>query len=273
MKQLFITDLDHTLLRSDQTISPFTTKVWNELNQNALLSVATARSFHKVKEFLVDLDLNSPMILLDGSMIVTPQKDIIDLKLLNKEISDAIIDEGIKFGIYPFVIGLEDKGIEELFWYPAVCNEHQKQVLLNYTNDPRIRLKEPIRAMKRVLKIVYFGSFETLSPLTKHLKSIFYDSVEYKLSPENYGGCWFLTLLHPEGDKSHAITTVANHLGYDVNQITVFGDNINDIGMFQLCGTSIAVANALDELKLHASEVLPHTNDEDAVAKYMARFL
>lgn len=273
MKPLFITDVDHTLLRNDQTISQYTIDTWNRLSQNALLTVATARSFHKVKEFLVDLDLNTPMILLDGSMIVTPQKDIIDLKLLNKEIGDAIINEGIKFKIYPFVIGLEDEGIEELFWYPRILNEYQKDVLKNYSNDPRLALKDPISAMKRVLKIVYFGSFETLEPLTNHLKNIFKDALEYKLSPENYGGGWFLTLLHPHGDKSHAITTVANHLGYEVDQITVFGDSVNDVGMFQLCGTSIAVANALDELKLHASEVLPHTNDEDAVAKYLARFI
>jgi hypothetical protein len=273
MKPLFITDLDHTLLRSDQTISQYTTKIWNELSGKAILSVATARSFHKVKEFLCDLDLNSPMILLDGAMIVTPQKEIIDLKLLTKEIGNAIIDEGLKFDISPFVIGLQDEGLEELFWYPQICNEHQKQVLQNYKNDPRLSLKNPIKAMNRVLKVVYFGSFETLEPLTNHLKNIFKDALEYKLSPENYGGGWFLTLLHPHGDKSHAITTVANHLGYEVDKITVFGDSVNDIGMFQLCGTSIAVANALDELKLHASEVLPHTNDQDAVARYMARFL
>lgn len=273
MKPLFITDLDHTLLRSDQTISKYTTTIWNELQGKAMLSVATARSFHKVKEFLVDLELNAPMILLDGAMIVTPEKKIIDLKLLTKDIGDAITNEGIKYGIYPFIIGLEDSTIEELFWYPLICNEYQKEVLKNYKNDPRLALKEPINAMDRVLKIVYFGSFEILEPLTNHLKSIFGDALEYKLSPENYDGGWFLTILHPHGDKSHAITTVANHLGYDIGNITVFGDSVNDIGMFQLCGTSVAVANALDDLKVHASEVLPHTNDEDGVAKYLARFL
>jgi hydroxymethylpyrimidine pyrophosphatase-like HAD family hydrolase len=39
--------------------------------------------------------------------------------------------------------------------------------------------------------------------------------------------------------------------------------------MFRLAGTSVAVANALDEVKEVADIVLPHTNDEDAVAKYL----
>jgi 5-amino-6-(5-phospho-D-ribitylamino)uracil phosphatase len=273
MKPLFITDLDHTLLRSDQTISPYTTKIWNELNEHAILSIATARSFHKVKEFLRDLELNAPMILLDGTMIVTPDKEIIDLKLITKELSDAVIHEGAKLGIYPFVIGLQDDSIEELFWYPKVLNEHQSQVLLNYKNDPRLSLKDPIIAMNRVLKVVYFGSHEVLEPLTGHLKDTFGDALEYKLSPENYGGGWFLTILHPHGDKSHALKTVTSYLGHDIANMTVFGDSVNDIEMFKLANTSIAVQNALDEVKAVASIVLPHTNDDDAVAKYLSQFI
>ncbi len=273
MKPLFITDLDHTLLRSDQTISSYTAKIWNELNEHAILSIATARSFHKVKEFLCDLELNAPMILLDGAMIVTPDKEIIDLKLLTKDLSDMVISEGAKLGIYPFVIGLHDDSIEELFYYPKVLNEHQSQVLLNYKNDPRLSFKEPIRAMNRVLKVVYFGSYEILKPLTEHLKGVFDDAVEYKLSPENYGGGWFLTILHPHGDKSHALKTVTSYLGHDIQNLTVFGDSINDVEMFKLANTSVAVQNALEELKAVASIVLPHTNDEDAVAKYLSRFI
>ncbi len=273
MKPLFITDLDHTLLRSDQTISSYTAEIWNELNEHAILSIATARSFHKVKEFLCELNLNAPMILLDGSMIVTPNKEIIDLKLLTKDISNEIINEGAKHGIYPFVIGLKDEGIEELFWYPKVLNEYQSEVLLNYKNDPRLSLKDPLTAMNRVLKVVYFGSYEILNPLTEHLKDIFGDTLEYKLSPENYGGGWFLTILHPHGDKSHALKTVTSYLGHDIANLTVFGDSINDIQMFKLANTGIAVQNALDEVKAVASIVLPDTNDEDAVAKYLSRFL
>jgi hydroxymethylpyrimidine pyrophosphatase-like HAD family hydrolase len=39
--------------------------------------------------------------------------------------------------------------------------------------------------------------------------------------------------------------------------------------MFELAGTSIAVANAQEGVKKAAKIVLPHTNDEDAVANYL----
>jgi len=59
------------------------------------------------------------------------------------------------------------------------------------------------------------------------------------------------------------------YLGRGRADITVFGDSVNDLGMFKLAGTSVAVSNALDEVKAVADLVLPHSNDEDAVAKYL----
>lgn len=272
MQNIYITDLDHTLLRSDQSISTFTKETINEITKNHIFTVATARSFHKVQEFLGTIKPNAPMILLDGTMITTIEKKIIDIKLISQNIANEIVYEGSKMGIYPFIIGLEDSGIEELFWYPKVLNDYQKDVLKNYQNDSRLALKEPLVAMKRVLKIVYFGYYETLEPLTKHLQNIFGDSIEYKLSPENYGGGWFLTLLHPEGDKSHAIIKVLEYMDAHKKNLTVFGDSINDIEMFKLANVSVAVSNALDSVKKEANIILPHSNDEDAVAKYLAQF-
>ena len=47
------------------------------------------------------------------------------------------------------------------------------------------------------------------------------------------------------------------------------GDNFNDVGMFELAGISVAMANAQEGVKELAKIVLPHTNDEDGVAKYL----
>ncbi|HHH51581.1 MAG TPA: haloacid dehalogenase, partial [Campylobacterales bacterium] len=97
MKQLYITDLDHTFLNSDQKVSDFSKEVWNSISQKARLTVATARSFGKIEEFLKGMRLNSPLILLDGALIVTAQKEIIDIKPMDKSLVDGIIYESQKF--------------------------------------------------------------------------------------------------------------------------------------------------------------------------------
>ena len=52
--------------------------------------------------------------------------------------------------------------------------------------------------------------------------------------------------------------------------MSVFGDSLNDILMFKKAKVSVAVKNALEEVKKEATVILPYTNDEDGVAKYLS---
>ncbi len=271
----YLTDLDHTFLHSDQSVSPYSQTVWNTAARQVPLSVATARSFSKVRQFLQRLHLNAPLILLDGAMVVTPEKTLVDLKTIDRETGDALIEAGRTFdAIEPFVIGLKDRSLNETFRYPAQTTAMQHEVLKNYKGDPRLERFETMRALEEdTLKIVYMAEEDRLVALTGHLRSLFGDTLEFKLSPEQYTGGHFLTVLHPLGDKAHAMKKVAEYLECDPADFTVFGDSVNDLGMFDLAGTACAVANALPEVKAAADIVLPHTNDEDAVARYLEKAL
>ncbi len=124
MKSIYITDLDHTFLRTNQSVSDFSAKVWNEKSKDAILSIATARSYQKSHDFLKNLRLDAPMILLDGTMIVTPEKKLIDIKTINKALGDAIISEGAKYGIYPFVVALRDIDTLDEAFFISHYTEH-----------------------------------------------------------------------------------------------------------------------------------------------------
>ena len=271
MKQLYITDLDHTFLQSNQSVSSFSKEVWNNKADLAHLSVATARSFSKTQEFLKELKLNIPLILLDGAMVANQNRKLIDLNVLNREIGDAIIEESVKFGIYPYVIALADhKTLDETFDIPPILNHYQKFLIDNhYTNDKRVQHQQRIKGSDETLKLVYMGEEKILRPLAEHLKEMFGDNIEVKLSPENYMQCYFLTILHPLSDKAHALKKVLEYLEIDKSETTVFGDSINDIEMFKLAGRAIAVNNALDVVKEEADIILKESNDEDAVAKFL----
>lgn len=269
MKNVYITDLDHTFLRTDLSVSDYTKEIWNGAGMNSIVSIATARTYKKTTQFLKKIDINAPMILLDGALVATRDKKIISTKFIGREIGDAVIDEGAKFGIYPFVLSLMDKNLNESFSYSTVLNKNQKEVLSRYKNDDHLNECRNIRAMNENFKIVYFGEEELLRKVALHLETIFGDTLKYILAPEAYVGCYFLTLLNKDADKSHGIQSVAEAMDFDLKKLTVFGDNFNDIGMFELAGTSVAVANAQDGVKKAAKIILPHTNDEDAVANYL----
>ncbi len=272
MKKVYITDLDHTFLRSDLSISTFSQKTWNEKSQKAFLSIATARSFYSASTLLKGFNINAPMILLDGSLIVSADKTIIDTKFLDQEIANTLIDESMRhFALHPFVIALKDGALNESFDFPLEQTEVQKELLLNFKDDPRLRQHKRVYATKQTFKIVYMGSKEQMFPLYNYLKAHFGGHFEFKLSPENYTKGYFLTILHPLGDKAYGLQKVGEHLNRPLEAITVFGDSINDIGMFRLAGTSVAVSNALDEAKKAAHIVLNESNDDDGVARYLER--
>jgi len=270
MKKIYITDLDHTFLRSDLSISDYTKKIWNSYAQTSIMSIATARTYKKTMQFLEGIEVNAPMILLDGALVVTAEKKIIDAKFITKDVADNIIDEGAKFGIYPFVISLADKNLNEAFLYSPILNAAQKEVLTRYVKDDNLQEIQNLRALKDNFKIVYMGEENLLRDLEKQLKSIFGEELKFMLAPEAYVGCYFLTILHKNSDKSHGIQSVSEYVGFDLNKLTVFGDNFNDIGMFELAGTAVAMLNAQDGVKQEANIILSHTNDEDGVAKYLA---
>ncbi len=271
MKNSYITDLDHTFLRSDLSISAFTKGIWNSYASHSIMSVATARTFKKTEQFMQGIEVNAPMILLDGALVATMDKKIIDTKFIPKFVADEIIDEGGKMGIYPFVLSLGEGELHEDFLYSDILNPHQKTVLARYASDDNLQVRHNIRGEEKNFKIVYMGEEELLRDLDARLRELFGDAFAYILAPEAYVGCYFLTVLHKDADKAHGIKSVSEYSGFDLEKLTVFGDNFNDVGMFELARHSLAVSNAQDGVKKLASMVSEFSNDDDAVARYLEK--
>lgn len=269
MNKVFITDLDHTFLRNDLSISSYTKEVWNSFSSTHTLSIATARTLKKVNKFLKGVDINAPMILLDGAYIVSEDQKVIDTKTITKEVGDHIISISSRLNLFPFVLALEKGKVEEAFLVPCEANEVQTKLLANYVKEDNIQSVKNIKSLDENFKLVYMGSEEEMRRLRAEIYTVFKDSIKYILAPEAYMDCYFLTLLHKDADKANGLKSVSEHTGHDLKDFTVFGDNLNDMGMFKLAGRSVAVSNAHEKIKKYACITLPHSNDEDGVAKYL----
>ncbi|ACM93020.1 conserved hypothetical protein [Nautilia profundicola AmH] len=266
---IFVTDLDKTFLRSDLSLSDYSKNVWNSFVYP--LTIATARSYKGATTLLKGLNLKYPLVLLDGAMIAMPDGKILKTNDIDKKTGDELIFLIEKeFDERPLIVGFDEPGREK-FLYPKYLNRYQQELLQNYKNDSRVLNIEKLRALKHNLKLVYLGDELTLSEIEKKVKENF--NLETKLSKDPYMECYFLTILHPLGDKAHALKEVEEIMEVEPEKVTVFGDSHNDIGMFEYAGKSVAVKNAVDEVKQRADIVLPHTNDEDGVAKYLSQYI
>lgn len=68
--------------------------------------------------------------------------------------------------------------------------------------------------------------------------------------------------------KATGVDVWAKLQGYSLEEITGFGDSENDFEFLKAVGTSVALGNAIDELKHHSDVVIGHTNDE-GLAMYL----
>lgn len=71
-------------------------------------------------------------------------------------------------------------------------------------------------------------------------------------------------VLDKDASKARAIRAVLQKLNISAAEAAAFGDGLNDIQMFELVGTSIAMGNAHPALKTLATHIAPR-HDEDGI--------
>ncbi len=173
------------------SLSDYTKNIWNSYADRSILSVATARTYKKTAQFLQGVHVNAPMILLDGALIATMDKKIIDTKFVTKEAGDTIIEEGTKLGIYPFVLSLVDDELNEAFSYSTTLNSYQSEIIKRYVNDDHTQVFENLRAMQNNFKIVYMGDEALLRELEKNLRAVFGGGTEVYFGTRSLYGMLF----------------------------------------------------------------------------------
>lgn len=86
------------------------------------------------------------------------------------------------------------------------------------------------------------------------------------------GGKYFMDVMERGVNKGSALAKVQEMLGIKKEETIAFGDNHNDLEMFEQAGTSFAVANARDEVKAVSSFVIAG-NNEDGVLLCLKKVL
>jgi hydroxymethylpyrimidine pyrophosphatase-like HAD family hydrolase len=96
------------------------------------------------------------------------------------------------------------------------------------------------------------------------------------LIEERYGGKLyiagtlnqFLEIMHPAVSKGAGLKTALGALGLDFSQLAAFGDEENDLPMFDLAAYALAPASAKDTVRRAADRIIgPH--GEDGVAAFL----
>ncbi|AZK48329.1 Cof-type HAD-IIB family hydrolase [Paenibacillus lentus] len=130
-----------------------------------------------------------------------------------------------------------------------------QQFGIKQINDPR----EVLRAETPIYKLLIFTyDGEKLNRITEHFQN--QQSVQTTAAANHT-----LEIISTKTDKGSALQFLASYYNIDMADTIAIGDNYNDISMFQAAGTSVAMGNAVDEIK-QLSSLTTRSNNEHGVA-------
>ncbi len=264
MSKLYVSDLDGTLLRSDQVTSDYTNQVINTLvDKGMLFSYATARSLITAKKVTMGIQAKIPLIVYNGAFVIDNVTEEILIANYFDDTVFTLLDDLFNNNIYPIVYSYI-KGSEKFSFVPELCTKGMNKFIESRNGDVRTNAVSSLAELKlgNVFYITCIDDSEKLKPLYNKYK----DTYHCVFQTDFYTKDKWLEIMPIEASKSNAIKQLQTMLGCE--KLIAFGDGINDIDMFQIADESYAVANAHEELKKHATAVIS-SNDEDGVAKWL----
>lgn len=261
MKTLYVSDLDGTLLTSDARVSEESANILNRLIDDGLLfTAATARSVASVRPIMQGINLNLPVVLMNGVFVhdLKKGKSLFSAGI-NKNDAEKIIKLTKKHDGYPFFF-CKNKD-ELLVYFTDLPLKEQRDYYNERSNltDKRFCRVDALSVHENDIP-VYFSFLDTkerLMPLYNEITEI--DNVSCVFYKDSYTEeLWFLEVFSSEASKPRGVEFIKNMTGAE--RVVVFGDNLNDIPMFESADECYAVQNAREEVKEIANGVIGHHN-------------
>ncbi len=265
MTHLYITDLDGTLLDDTTAVSARSARLLNEaIAGGTLFTVATARTPATVDVLLKDIDLRLPAIVMTGAaMWDRREARYVNAHLISPELSRKAVRVFRDEGLQPFMYCISGDMLD-VYHHGPLSREERAFV------DARtgLRLKKfhldstagQVEDARDVLLIFGMGDYELLNRVAERLSR---DEYSVSFYEDNASTQYYIEVFAAGVSKAAAVKQLAAMTGTD--EITVYGDNLNDISMMAVATDPVAVANAKPDVIQAASRIIA-SNCDDAVA-------
>jgi Cof subfamily protein (haloacid dehalogenase superfamily) len=269
---IYVCDLDGTLLRSDGTLSEFSRLGLGQLLDSGVsLTVASARGTPGMRSLLSGIDFRLPVIELNGAFVseLGSGRHLVS-NLLPEAGACLAIEAILETGNDPVVstwngtrdgVHFGSRTNDSTSWYVDEKRKHR---------DPRLMPCGDLLAIARresVAQIATFALDEDAGALVERLRRVLGGEAAVHGAANVYWPGWTeITVQHLEAAKGAAIPALLASCGRAGADIVACGDHLNDLSMFAVAAHSIAPSNAHPEVLASATEVVS-SNDEDGVVR------
>ncbi|MDE6579276.1 MAG: HAD family hydrolase, partial [Ruminiclostridium sp.] len=255
MKTLYITDLDGTLLTNKGGLKDRAAEMIKRFGEKGILfTYATARRFQSAGFIMEKANITLPVITMNGVIIADGKNgEIIKLNGLDKvqqELARSVIaEQGETPLIYSFIDGKQ--------WVSYL--DYDTKRIKNY-----LKIKKGDRTLRpcKSYEELFEGDVHYItlinSTVSEETRDRFF-SKEKGFAFNQYYDVYYkedqwLEIFSSKASKSNAVIQLKEMLNAD--ETVVFGDNMNDLPMFEVSGRCYAVSNAVPKLKEAATAVI-----------------
>lgn len=257
--RMIATDIDGTMLRSDGSLS---SRVKEALIAAADAGIhvvpATGRPLLIAGDVIEQVELREYWVFANGAVTRHLGRDeLIRGFWMDHEVTRDLL--GLLRQRLPqagFALELEDtvafeRGFEHVV--PVVPDQEPVDDVLD-------AFDESVARWQKVQKILVYDLTLDIDELFARVSA----AVGKRAAP-SYSGLRFVELAAGLVTKATALELLARDLSIDPSEVASFGDNHNDLAMLRWAGRGYAMANATDDAKAAADEVIG-ANDADGLA-------
>jgi len=259
---LVISDVDGTLLDDKKQLSTGAPAAVQRLYERGVrFSIASARPPRMVRELIRRLDVREPYACFNGALVLATDESILRkypmVSADAQKVADWITAHGFDLWVWT-----------DTDWFASKATgshlEHHEREMGRKASP--LRTKEITQFT--VLKLVGVSDdYPALAGAEKEFLSMAMPGVSATRSSSYY-----LDVTAAQANKGAVVTALSELLHIPTEHIATIGDMSTDVLMFRKSGTSIAMGNALDDVKASATFVTK-TNDENGFAYAMDSFI
>lgn len=273
INKLYVSDLDGTLLDWRGQLSDGTRAGLIELLEGGCpFTLASARSVASMKPLFEGVPIALPVVELNGAFVSDMATgEHYACQSIASDVVREVCQKGLATNLPPYLSTFD--GARDHLYYTEPINDGQLWYLSDRkeSEDPRLERVDDVAIGfdHQVVCVTFISPANNLVPLGDWIEEAFPGEVYTHLYENAYDPGWFWLTVHAfHATKASGLAILAERLGVPLRDVTVFGDNINDISMFREAGYGVAVKNAEPDLKRHADEIVG-TNEEDAVVAWL----
>jgi len=265
-----ICDMDGTLLNSKGLISVKNQEALKKLQDKGVeIIIASGRTDLMMKQYINQLNISGHIICCNGAIIKNIKRnEIVYSKMMDKETTNYVVEfffkNNLNFLVYTEQVVFSNKGNPRARYFerlnktlPVDFRTPISYFDLNSMN---------IIANNDIIKILLVESDEKVSDfVSNHLKK--FSDISVVSSAKGLLDIWASNI-----SKGSAVKVLAEKLEVNLEHVIAFGDNYNDVELFEAVGIPIAMGNSVEEIKSLAKHTTL-TNDEDGIAYAIDNFI